>query len=161
MVAAVIYVLPFSVAKGIVVMLSKGAYYVVKRQRVKTLENVRFAYTGVKSEKEIQKFAQKVFENVAIAAVEILHFPKWTFESLSKNVDTEEAFRIYDQLLQEGKGLISMTAHIGNWELLAGAASCLKGYQGAVVARRIYYELYDQWIVGLRRSLKIRTLYRG
>ena len=52
-----------------------------------------------------------------------------------------------------------MTAHLGNWELLAGII-CLQGFRGAVVGRRIYYEPYNRWIVGLRSAVGIRTIYQ-
>lgn len=52
-----------------------------------------------------------------------------------------------------------MTAHLGNWELLAGVFG-LQGFRGAVVGRRIYYEPYNRWIVSLRNSVGIRTIYQ-
>jgi KDO2-lipid IV(A) lauroyltransferase len=52
-----------------------------------------------------------------------------------------------------------MTAHMGNWELLAGIFG-LQGFQGGVVGRRIYYEPYNRWIVGLRDSVGVQTIYQ-
>ena len=52
-----------------------------------------------------------------------------------------------------------MTAHMGNWELLAGVI-IMQGFTAAVVGRRIYYEPYNRWIVRLRDAVKVRTIYR-
>ena len=52
-----------------------------------------------------------------------------------------------------------MTAHIGNWELLAGMLG-IKGYRGAVVAREVRDAPYGQWIKRLRQSLNVRTIDR-
>ena len=52
-----------------------------------------------------------------------------------------------------------MTAHLGNWELLPRMFG-LEGFRGGVVGRRIYYEPYNRWIVGLRGSVGVQTIYQ-
>ena len=149
--------------RGLALFLAEHAgragFWLVGRQRRKTLENLRQAYGSEKTQAEIETLAQRVFENFTLTAVEILQFKKLNFEKVSSFVDFGDAFSIYDGLLAEGKGLISVTAHLGNWELLAGIFG-LRGHQGAVLARRIYYEPYNRWIVGLRAALKVPTIYR-
>lgn len=136
------------------------AFYIVARQRDKTLEHLRLVYGNSKTEKEINAIALKVFENLALTAADVLLFPKWTRKKILETVDYNRVPRIYDALFKEGKGLISITAHLGNWELLAAAFSQL-GYEGAVVARRIYYEPYHRWVQNLRASQsKFQVIYR-
>ncbi len=134
-------------------------FMTVARQRERTLKHLRVAIGRQNSELEINRIARQVFENMAMTGAEILQFPKLTPEKIAQFVDCGRAVEIYNRLLAEGKGLISMTAHIGNWELLAGIFG-LKGYKGAVLARKIYYEPYNKWIVGLRAAMKVPTLYR-
>jgi KDO2-lipid IV(A) lauroyltransferase len=135
------------------------AFAVVLRQRNKTLEHLRLAFGKEKSEAEIAKLAEKVFENLTQTGAEVLQFTKLNAAKLDKIVDAGDAFQVYDRILAQGKGLISVTAHLGNWELLAGVFG-MKGYKGGVLARRIYYEPYNAWIVGLRQALKVPTIYR-
>lgn len=135
------------------------AFKLVRRQRLKTQDHLRMALGKEMSQLEVQTIAKQVFENMAMTSAEMLHFPKLSAEKISKFVDSSRAVETYNRLLAEGKGLISMTAHIGNWELLAGIFG-LKGYKGAVLARRIYYEPYNAWVVGLRQSMNVPTLYR-
>ena len=135
------------------------AFTLVVRQREKTLTHLRLAFANEKSEEEIRGIAREVFENLAMTMAELLQFPKLSREKVEKLVDAGGAYEIYNRLLAEGNGLISVTAHIGNWELLAGIFG-LRGHSGAVLARRIYYEPYNRWIVGLRQSLKVPTIYR-
>jgi len=136
------------------------AFHFLGRRRNEALLHLRRVFGQEKPEMEIQRIARGVFENLAFTAVEILQLPKLNREKVENLVDTREAFRVYDELLKEGKGLISMTAHLGNWELLAGVFASSGKYQGAVVARRARYEPFNQWIVSLRRSLNICTIYR-
>lgn len=156
---AVIYILPRSWAMAWANALAGLAFETVSRQRNKTLENLRFAYGQEKSPEQIRKIAKQVFENLAMTGVEMLQFPKLNEAKIARMVDSTEAQKVYDRLLAEGKGLISMTAHLGNWELLAGSFG-VKGYKGGVLGRRIYYEPYNRWIVGLRMALKVPTVYR-
>lgn len=135
------------------------SFTLVSRQREKALTHLRMVFSKEKTEKEIRGIARQVFENAAMTSAELLQFPKMTAERAAGIVDSAEAVKVYDQLLSRGKGLISMTAHIGNWELLAGIFG-LKGYKGLVLARKIYYEPYNDWIVGLRNAVKVPTLYR-
>ena len=92
-------------------------------------------------------------------AMDFLLFSRLSPERAKAVVDTGEAFSLCKDILQEGKGLIIMTAHMGNWELLAGIF-CMHGFPGGVIGRRIYYEPYNQWIVRLRNAVKVQTIYQ-
>jgi len=157
--AALAGLLPRSWAAAFAAAAGKAAFVLARRHRQQALENLRRVYGAEKSEQQIRGLAGKVFENLAETAVELLGFPKLRREDLNHRVETGDAFRIYDDLLSEGKGLISVTAHLGNWELLAGVFG-LKGYPGAVLARRIYDDRYNRWIVGLRASVNVSTIDR-
>lgn len=154
-----IYVMPRAMALAFARVAGRAGFWIVTRQQRKTLENLRRVYGAEKSEAEIRGLAIQVFENLIQTGAEVLQFTKLTADKLDKIIDAGNAFQVYDKILGEGKGLISVTAHIGNWELLAGVFG-MKGYKGGVLARRIYYEPYNEWIVGLRQSLKVPTIYR-
>ncbi|MCM8775382.1 MAG: lysophospholipid acyltransferase family protein [Candidatus Omnitrophica bacterium] len=158
--AAVVCVLPRSWALVLGRRIGRFGFYCVRRHREKALLHLRMAFGHEKSEEEIRELAQKVFEHMVQTAVDILQFPKLNQKKVARMVDPGNAFKMYDEILGEGKGLISLTAHLGNWELLAGIFA-LKGYKGAVLARRIYYDRYDRWILSLRKSIGIPlTIYR-
>ncbi len=157
--AALICFLPRSIAQKLAAWGGEAAFLVVSRQRNKTLKNLRTAFGGTKSSAEIEKIARGVFRNFAQTAVEVLQFPKLTRAKIAELVDLGSAVEVYRNLLAEGHGLISITAHLGNWELLAGTFG-LMGFQGAVIARQIYYEPYNRWVVGLRSAIHVPTIYR-
>ena len=110
-----VFILPRSLALFLAAQAGRLGYRVVGRQRKRTLENLKQAYGSEKSPAEIEAIARRVFENFALTAVEILQFEKLNFEKISRFVDFGDTFKPYDALLAEGKGLISVTAHIGNW----------------------------------------------
>lgn len=149
--------------RPVLLMLARGlgslSYNVISRQRNFTLTHLREAYAGQKTEAEIRVMAKQVMQNMTQTTAELLKVPSITFEKAMGFVEAGNAFEVYQSLLKEGNGLISMTAHIGSWDLLAGIFG-LRGFQGAVLARRIYYEPYNQWVVGLRSRMNVRTIYR-
>ena len=132
----------------------------VSRQRVKILENLKLAYGDTKSSAELEAIGRKTMGHMLQTAVDFLRFATLSRDRVSSIVEMGEAFSFCKDILQEGKGLLIMTAHFGNWELLAGVFG-LQGFHGAVVGRRIYYEPYNRWIVGLRSSVGIRTIYQN
>lgn len=56
-----------------------------------------------------------------------------------------------------GRGVLIVTAHLGNWELLA-AALRRAGLDGAVVGLRKRNDSSADWLVGLRSGLGVRSL---
>jgi KDO2-lipid IV(A) lauroyltransferase len=56
-----------------------------------------------------------------------------------------------------GRGVLIVTAHLGNWELLA-AALRRAGLDGAVVGLRKRNDSSADWLVGLRAGLGVRSL---
>lgn len=157
--AFLLMLLPRFAALGLAKLAGVLGFYLVSRQREKALRSLRLAFGTEKSEAELRKIACGVFQNFSQTAIEILRLPRLSRKSLSNLVDLGDSVQVYESLLAEGKGLIAITAHIGNWELLAGAFG-LMGFRGAVIARKIYYEPYNRWIVGLRESIGVPTIYR-
>ncbi len=143
--------------------LARGAghlsFELVSRQRTKILENLKLAYGDTKTPGEQETIGRRVMGHMLQTAVDFLRFARLSREKADSFVETGEAYSVCKDILQEGKGLIIMTAHVGNWELLAGILG-LQGFRGGVVGRRIYYEPYNRWIVGLRASVGVQTIYQ-
>jgi KDO2-lipid IV(A) lauroyltransferase len=62
--------------------------------------------------------------------------------------------------LAAGRGVIFVTGHIGNWELLA-ALVARRGYDACVVATPVYDERIDQRLVAARAVHGVETIRRG
>ena len=139
-------------------LLGRVVYQVLPRYRRLTLENLKAAFSGEKSDPEIKKIAAKVFENLGKNAAELLNFPKINRGNLEKLVKIKGLEKL-DGALAHGNGVILITAHFGNWELLA-ISMRLKGYKGAAIARRIYFEKYDNFLNRLRGIHDVDVIYR-
>lgn len=157
--AGLLLVLPRSLALALANGLGNLGYKFVARQRTKILENLKFAYGSAKSPEELGTIGRGVMGHMLQTAVDFLRFATLSRDQAVSFVETGEAYSFCKDILQEGRGLIIMTPHMGNWELLAGIFG-LQGFRGAVVGRRIYYEPYNRWIVGLRSSVGVQTIYQ-
>lgn len=123
-------------------------YRVSRRYRGVALRNLRAAYGDQKTEQEIETMAKNVFRHFARGAVEFFYLLSAKRESVDKMIDVEGVENI-DLALKEGKGCIMITAHYGNWELLARKLVML-GYKGSVIAR----DSDDPGMTGMGRRMR-------
>ena len=156
---AVVLCLPRNAALSLARGVGRAAFALARRERNKTLEHLTRAYGGEKSPGEIKKLGERVFIHFAETAVEVLRLPKLDREALNRLVEVGDGFETYRRLLAEGNGVILLTGHLGNWELM-GALFCFNGFPGTVVGRRLYYEKFNQMILRLRKKAMLKTLYQ-
>ena len=84
------------------------------------------------TEKDLNTLVRNTFFNFAQYLVDFFYIPKWTSEMVKKKVRVEN-IELLNEGLSHGKGVIALTAHIGNWEL-AGIAASLLGYKVTAIA---------------------------
>ena len=77
--------------------------------------------------------AREVFRNFAKYIVDFFSLFHLSDEQRRKLIDIAELPDLIRQSLQRGKGVITVTAHMGNWEL-GGAAMCMCGFKVNAVA---------------------------
>ena len=155
----VLLCVPRSVALTLAAMLSRAAYCVVRRERKKAESHLAAAFGDAKSPAEIRGITKKVFRNLAFTACDFALFPKLRPEHISRIVTIENPALLEKYNREEGRGVILLTGHLGNWEMLA-AALIAQGYSGMVLGKRLRYEKYNELVVAVRRSQGVETYYR-
>ncbi|MCE5324541.1 lysophospholipid acyltransferase family protein [bacterium] len=113
--------------------LGSAFYQLSSRYRNVALKNLRSVYADNKSEEEIQVIAKEVFKHFSQAAVEFFYLISLSRDRIDSMIDLQDGEHI-SSVLSEGKGCIILTAHYGNWELLARKLVIL-GYKVNVIAR--------------------------
>jgi len=108
-------------------------YVLSARYRNVALNNLRAAFGDEKSEAEIRAIAKQVFRHFSRGAVEFFYLLALKREQVDSMIDVDGLEHI-DSALAEGKGCIVITAHYGNWELLARKL-VIRGYKVNVIAR--------------------------
>lgn len=159
LVQGIVLLIPRGTALFLARKLSGAAFFLIHREREKTLRHLTLAYGKEKSPAEIRELGRRVFAHFAQIAVDVIRFPKLNREAWDRLVEKGDDLSKIDRVLSEGKGMILLTAHFGNWELM-GAFLCFQGYQGAGISRQIYYDKFNQAILDLREKVTMRTIHQ-
>ncbi len=91
-------------------------YHLVAKSRLIVLHNLQRSFPE-KDIKEIIKIAKEVYRHFAIVAAEFFNMPSITKENIHKWVDVE-GMGNYQAAIAKGRGVLSIVAHFGNWELM-------------------------------------------
>jgi len=148
--AALLNVLPVRITLAIASGLGKLLWLCYAQGRERALENLAAAYPN-KDQVWLVKTAKRSFEHIAMLSVDILLTPtlarkeNWQQYGEYKNVEHAK------WLMQEGKGLILVTGHYGNFEIL-GYIMGLFGFNLFSVARPLDNTYLDQYIRGIREK---------
>ncbi len=135
-------------------------YLCSARYRKVADKNLRIAYGDELTEADRKRITKKVFQNFAQAAlVEFLKSPTMTPDELRARVRVP-SFNPPDELLARGKGLIVISGHFGNFEIMA-RRSAIEGYRFAVVARQSMDDGFNEITDYVRESGGYEILPRG
>lgn len=155
--AFVLYLIPIKAALVIGRLMGRLGFWLAWKYRDLAISNLRCAFPE-KSRLEIKRLAVKVFENLGKIAVELVNFPKINKFNIDNFIRIENA-GILEGELKKGRGVILLTAHFGNWEMLA-LTTRVKGYPGSAIGRRLYFHKYDQYLNHLRKIHDVNVIYR-
>jgi len=85
---------------------------------------------------EAEKILQEVYRHIGVSAMEMLYMPRLCAEKEHINdyvkIDHPEYL---EAAYAEGRGIVGLTAHIGNWEWL-GAGLALHGYPTSAIGKK-------------------------
>ncbi len=108
-------------ARTTVPLAGKLMYHLLPIRRRVVLSNLRRVFGGKVPEKEIQRLAQAFYAHLVRFVIEFLRFP-WLSAArrtaLARVENIEAILRAHSQ----GKGVLVLTGHFGNWELATVAA---------------------------------------
>lgn len=122
-------ILPYKLASDIGGGIGIIGYYIDKRHRTITLNNLAMAFPDSDS-KRLIILARKTFENLGRSAAEVIHISNRKTSSVYNFLNkwiTIDGKANLEGAINKGKGVIYLTAHFGNWEsmaLILGANDC-------------------------------------
>ena len=148
--------LPRNVAITVGGIWGQLAFLVIRDARRRTLSNLSMAFGEKTNEKELTRLACKVFQNLGKNVADAVRLKKMTWEDVEKITEIEGLEHL-DKAYQTGKGVIALSGHIGNFELL-GAYLSLRGYKVSVVGRELYDPRLDRLLVRSRESMGLENI---
>lgn len=150
--------LPLSAAYKLAVFFSDLHYIFAALDRQAVGNNLKAIFPD-KPADELNRIKRQVFRNFAKYLVDFFRFPKLDEEYISKNIKIEN-IHYFDEALAKGKGVIVLTAHLGNWEL-GGVVIALSGYPFWVVALPHKNKKVDDFFNHQRESKGIHVIPLG
>ncbi len=155
----IVLLLPRKTALNLGVLLARLLFLFSHREKAKALGNLSIAFGAEKSSRDILRICRLCFENLGKGLMEVLQFPRLTSENLGRLVSFEGKQNI-NEALKKGKGVVVLTAHFGNWELL-GASLALLGYDVGFIVRPVRSTRLEALVNRNRESMGIECIPRG
>ncbi|MFH1836730.1 MAG: lysophospholipid acyltransferase family protein [Candidatus Omnitrophota bacterium] len=153
----IIGLLPRGISLALADILGRGAFRILKKHRDVTVSNLDAVF-GEDNENS-KEIAKDVFRNVAKNGADWIKFLFYRKSEINKLVTEIEGLENLDWAIKQGKGVILLASHFGNWELLSMYLYS-NGYTGAIIAKRIYFHKYDKLISRLRKRFGADIVYR-
>jgi len=148
------YPLAMRLARGLGWLLTE----VVGFKRERTLSRIRQVFPGIKSA-EARRIARRSLANVLESAVEMMRSPRLDLAWMDRYVkDGRHYQQMLKALVDEGRGVVIMVPHSGNWYMAAWAMAKYGQKLFALAAQQRNPKL-DAWMK--RRYGTIDVLYRG
>jgi KDO2-lipid IV(A) lauroyltransferase len=122
-------------------------YHAAAKHRLIALHNLRCAFPE-KDMKELIRIAKGVYRNLAITMAEFFSLPYITRENLHEWVEME-GLEHFEAGVAQGKGLLTIIAHFGNWELMPVTAPFFLK-PGYIVYRPLDSPLFDNMVEYVR-----------
>ncbi len=140
--------------------LGQLAYYVAGRQRRRALANLHLAYGEELSRAQREALTRQVFQHFGRAIIDFLRAPRYTTEELTHLISCE-GWEQVDVALNRGKGIILVTGHLGNWELLGRWLATVQKVPLTVVARDPDNPALATYLRSMRENAGFTVLSKG
>jgi len=139
--------LPYSFAQFKGKALGHLAYFIPMSRKRVALENIENSFRSM-SETEAKRLLRRVYLHFGSMLFETPHIYRLNPQNLHRYVTFEGAENL-DRALARGKGVFVLTAHFGNWEIMAAAVTIRWG-KAALVARPADFQPLDRAIRDIR-----------
>ncbi len=132
--------------------------YFASRRRPIAYANLKAAFPE-SSPEDRKRWIQELARHLGMSAMEMLRFPILTREEVADTI-VREGLESYLKLRQERRGLILLTAHLGNWEL-SQIAEGIEGRPLMVLARKQKHRRLDELLGSFRQTFGSVAVSKG
>ena len=132
-----------------------AAYYGITNLKRICMKNLYLAYGEQKSQEEYRETTKRCFKNISHAMLDLLYFVERPKE-LSKIVEFAKEEHL-QQALQLNRGIIAVTAHLGNFPLMF-ISLVQRGYKVNVLIRPMRNKDFSKFMFDLCAKWKINMI---
>ncbi len=158
--AAFFRCLPFRLTLAIAGSIGWLGYYVSSKKKAIIYANLKTAFGGRYSPSELKALTHGVFVNFAKSFAEVLCFPKIKRLGFERFVQVEHVERVH-AALKQGKGIIFLAVHSGNWELASIVGSMTGSAYNIVANEQSKAPQLDELLNEYRRVAGAKVIAPG
>jgi Kdo2-lipid IVA lauroyltransferase/acyltransferase len=118
---------------------------------------VAAAFPGL-TEPEVTRIARASYASLGRTTIETALLPTYSREQVRELVERTEGWEHVERALAEGRGVMFVTGHLGNWEL-GGSYVAARGVPLEAVARRMENPLFDAYLNETRRRIGMTVIH--
>ncbi len=128
-------------------------YGLDKRHRTITLDNLQQAFEGQMSPAQVRQVGQQVFKNIARILFEVAWSCRFDKQTLLSHF-TIKGIEHVKKAHEKGRGVIVVTCHMGNFELLITAIE-ETGFPGYAIYRKLDFKPLERLILNIRQRFGV------
>jgi len=151
LVSCALHCFPVEVNLGTARFLGDMVYRFDRRHRERALANLRRSFPGM-AERKLEVVARKSMQELFMLGIEVMFTTRLVrLDTFRKYVDLQNFEPVLELLLGRERGVILLTAHYGNFEILGYMLATL-GFATASVARPLDNKYVSEWLFGVREK---------
>jgi len=132
-------------------LLGSLLYTADSRHRQRAMANLQNSFPQLSS-RQRQKLARRSMQQMVMLFVEVLFTTRLIrFDTWTQYVELENFREVLELLLRRERGLIMLTGHYGNWEILGYVLATL-GFQTVSIARPLDNPYVSRFLFGVREK---------
>jgi len=156
LVAWLVNVVPRRLAIFVGGWLGLTAWRLSRRDRHRTVRHLSLVYGDQLTHREKLTIGRSFFVNSGRNVVDVLRF-KQHFASEIKPLVDVDGMEHFVAAWKRGQGVIGVTGHIGNFEVLAAFIQS-EGYDSAVIGRELYDPRLDRLLIENRQAVGLTNI---
>jgi KDO2-lipid IV(A) lauroyltransferase len=118
---------------------------------------VRAAFPDFDGE-TVSRIAKASYESLGRTSIETALLPARSREQVIAMFSRVEGWDVVERAMAQGKGILFVTGHLGNWEL-AGSFVAAHGIPLEAVARRMQNTLFDRYLTETRQRIGMSVVH--
>lgn len=140
-------------------LLGSFIYYIIPIRKKIVIENLTSAFPE-KGKKEIEWIARRNYQNIFLTFFEFMYYPNSNREEIKSMLKVSNLDFMKNKM-EEGKGMIFLTGHFGNWEIAALAGALLMKHPFHVLAKPQRNPYITKWWKNTREMFGNKEIWLG
>jgi KDO2-lipid IV(A) lauroyltransferase len=141
-------VLPIAIDMWIARLAGRALWLLYRRGRTRAIENLKASFPD-KDRVWINSVGRRSFEQIAMLGMDVILTQKIVRKDNWRRYSTFKHVERVKWMMKEGRGLILVTGHYGNFEII-GYMFSLFGFQLYSIARPLDNRFVDRWLRSIR-----------